>query len=159
VTSDARRKADLVHQALAAAVPRVDLARSDVETFAALGELLFWIVAADETLLKLPGGEYEQWRTDASRLHLFQGLRFARNGFAHDATGWEASSAERKDVFTERFYDSFGSLVWVPVPPPVTATHLTKYEAYNSRLLGRAVLDTVLDARDQLEEFWASLHP
>jgi hypothetical protein len=44
-----RRKTDLVHQALDSAVSRLNES-TDATPFAAIGELLFWVVASDEVL-------------------------------------------------------------------------------------------------------------
>lgn len=157
MSDEGRRKAELVHAALAAAVTRLDCARGDAATFAAMGELLFWLVASDETMLHAPPPVpgYVIWReAEPDRLQLFQGIRYVRNGFAHDTTAWSlTSTAARMDVRTDRFYDSYSSLVWGEAPEPSDERWRSQFEAYGRRLMGRAVLDTVLDARDEIESF------
>jgi hypothetical protein len=72
----------------------------------------------------------------------------------HESQAWEQAF---EDVYTKRYYDHYGAWVWINLPPPRDKEHDHRrkyYEAYNERVRGRAVLDTTLDALDELREWW-----
>lgn len=154
------RRSELIHHAVEAAVRRLNDAGADPATgFAATAELIMWLVAADDGLQRHPtGGEvYKTWRAESQdRLQLLRGLRYVRNKVIHESSAWEQSF---KDVYTERYYDHYGAWVWSELPPPAQNEpdhRREQYEAYNVRLCGRAVLDTALDALDQLRVWWGA---
>ena len=147
------RRNMLLRAALEAVIARLDSAGSDATTaFAAIGEITFWIVAADESFRTGTSAD-RRWREAPERLPLFQGMRYPRNGTAHESTAWEHAF---QDPYTERYWSHYGAWVWsrLPAPGPTGEGRLKQYEAYQERLQGRAVLDTVADARDELISWW-----
>jgi len=147
---EARRNM-LLRAALEAAIARLDDAGPDaIAAFAAIGEVTFWVVAADEAVRSGTSAD-RRWREAPSRLPLFQGMRYPRNGTAHESTAWEHAF---RDPYTDRYWSHYGAWVWSPLPAPVRLIHVRQYDAYNERLQGRAVLDTVADAKDQLISWW-----
>ena len=89
----------LLQEALDAAIARLDRAGSDaIVAFAAIGDVTFWVVAADESVRTGTSAD-QQWREAPKRLPLFQGMRYPRNGTAHESTAWEHMLA---DPYTER---------------------------------------------------------
>jgi hypothetical protein len=113
-----KRRNQLIRDALEAAHQRVTAAGNDPSmVFAAVGELLFWIVAADDGLRKRHPRSYEPWRRNQQHGHLFDGIRYVRNKVAHASGAWDY---ETKDVYADRYaayaarYDPW---VWARLPP------------------------------------------
>jgi hypothetical protein len=147
------RRHTLLRAALEGAIARLDSAGSDAtKAFAAIGEVAFWVVAADESVRTGTSAD-QQWREAPERLRLFQGMRYPRNGTAHESTAWEQAY---QDPYTERFWSEYGAWVWSPLPEPGPADErrVKQYEAYQERLQGRRVLDTAADAKDELISWW-----
>jgi hypothetical protein len=144
----------LIRQALRAAVGRVDHSTKPDDVFAPIGELVFWITAADEGLRKQSGQPYANWRNNHQHRHLFPGIRYARNKVAHESEAWDY---EDRDVYTDRYTDRYGSWTWVqlPAPGPKDPQHWhDHYAAYQAYLLGQPVIDTTMNAVDVLEDWW-----
>jgi hypothetical protein len=132
----------------------VDQSAKPEDAFAPIGELVFWIVAADEGLRKQYGQPYTSWRDNHRHGHLFPGIRYARNKVAHESEAWDY---EDRDVYTDRYTDRYGSWTWVqlPAPGPKDPQHWhVQHAAYKAHLLGAPVIDTTMDAVDLLEEWW-----
>ena len=148
-----KQRNQLIHQALLAAVGRVEHSTKSDDIFAPIGELVFWIVAADGVLEKQQG--YEDWRRHHQHGHLLFGIRYVRNKVAHESEAWDYES---KDVYTDRYTDRYGSWTWVqlPRPGPKDRQHWhVQYAAYKTHLLGQPVIDTTMNAVDLLED-WGS---
>src|SRR5664280_3759712 len=111
---EARRNM-LLRAALEAAIARLDDAGPDaIAAFAAIGEVTFWVVAADEAVRSGTSAD-RRWREAPSRLPLFQGMRYPRNGTAHESTAWEHAF---RDPYTDRYWSYYGAWVWSPLPAP-----------------------------------------
>jgi hypothetical protein len=159
-----RQRNQLIRQALQDAVERVaaatDPANPDA-AFAPIGELVFWIVAADQGLEKQYRGSYTKWRDKHQHGHLFPAIRYARNKVAHESEAWDY--VMRDDVPTWRYHDSYGGVwVWVKLPPPGKARNKKdqqrwqrQFDAYNRHLRNNSVSDTAGDAVDVLRGWWA----
>jgi hypothetical protein len=149
-----KQRNQLIRQALLAAVRRVDQSAKPEDVFAPVGEVVFWIVAADEGLRKQYGQSYEDWRRGHQHGYLPFGIRYVRNKVAHESEAWDY---EDLDVYTDRYTDRYGSWTWVqlPAPGPKDPQHWhVQYAAYKTHLLGAPVIDTTMDAVDLLEEWW-----
>lgn len=150
-----QRRSELIEQAAEAAARRLDNAGGDAATaYAATGELLMWLIAADDALQGHPiGGEaYKAWRRESpDRRFLLLGLRYVRNRVIHESRAWEQKF---EGIYTERYYGHYGAWVWMELPPPQKERHNEQFEAYNARVRGRAVLDTALEALDELRDWW-----
>lgn len=57
------------------------------------------------------------------------------------------------------FWIVYGQWVWGVLPPPRKPQCQQQYDAYRELLQGRVVRDTVLDARDLLQEWWDTRDP
>jgi len=157
-----RRRNQLIRDALEAAHQRVTAAGNDPsKVFAAVSELLFWIVAADDGLRKRHPRSYERWRRNQQHGHLFDGIRYVRNKVAHASGAWDY---ETKDIYTERYaayatrYDPW---VWARLPRPGTTPNKKvppvwkrQFAAYNKYLRGKPVVTTTLNAGDLLQDWW-----
>ena len=143
----------MLRAALQAAIARLDSSGPDaIAAFAAIGEVIFWVVAADEAVRS--GTPADQgWKEAPARLLLFQGMRYPRNGMAHESTAWEHAFGDHNP---ERYWSHYGAWIWspLPAPNPMRPGHRKQYEAYQARLQGRAVPDTAADARDELISWW-----
>jgi hypothetical protein len=153
-----KQRNQLIRQALQAAVQRVDRATKPDDAFAPIGELLFWIIAADDGLRKQYPKRYERFRRNHQHGLLFDGIRYVRNKVAHASGAWDYRA---EDIVTERFWDSYDAWVWVRLPRPGKARNnkeqkrwKQQFAAYNKHLKDKAVLDTTMDAVDLLEEWW-----
>jgi hypothetical protein len=147
-----KQRNQLIRQALLAAVRRVDQSTKPGDVFAPIGELVFWIVAADGVLEKQQG--YEDWRRRHQHGHLLFGIRYVRNKVAHESEAWDYES---RDVYTNRYTDRYGAWMWVQLPAPgpkdPQGWHV-QYAAYETHLRDRSVIDTTMDAVDLLEDWW-----
>jgi hypothetical protein len=148
------RRRVLVIAALRAAMQRLDEAGADeTKAFAGTAESLFWVVAADEAV-RLGSGRDREWRQEQARLALLQALRYPRNVAAHESTAWQNHYG---GGYTQRYWSHYGAWTWSHLPGPSAAAPLNRqnqFRSYNERLLGRAVLDTLADARDELASHW-----
>jgi hypothetical protein len=66
-----KQRNQLIRKALLAAAQRMDQSPKPDDVFAPIGELVFWIVAADEGLRKQYGQTYTSWRNNHQHGHLF----------------------------------------------------------------------------------------
>lgn len=153
-----KQRNQLIRQALLAAVQRMDQAAKPDDAFAPIGELVFWIVAADEGLKKQYGQTYTRWRDNHQHGHLFPAIRYARNKVAHESEAWDY---EDSDVVTDRYTDRYGAWMWVQLPKPGKAPNKNvqkrwqqQFAAYNQHLRDKPVIDTTMDAVDLLEDWW-----
>ena len=153
-----KQRNQLIRQALLAAVGRVDQSAKPDDVFAPIGELVFWIIAADEGLRKQYGQPYTGWRDKHQHGHLFPAIRYARNKVAHESEAWDY---EDRDVYTDRYTDRYGSWTWVQLPKPGKAPNKTvqqrwlkQFAAYNQHLRDKPVIDTTMNAVDLLEDWW-----
>jgi hypothetical protein len=152
-----KQRNQLIRQALQAAVRRIDAAEVG-EVFAPVGELVFWIIAADEGLQKQYGPTYTWWRDKHRHGQLLQAIRYVRNRVAHESEAWDY---EYRDVWTDRWFDRWGALMWVQLPPPgrapnkkVEQRRQKHFAAYNQHLRDKPVIDTTMNAVDLLEDWW-----
>jgi hypothetical protein len=153
-----KQRNQLIRQALLAAAQRMDQAAKPDDVFAPIGELVFWIVAADEGLRKQYDQAYLSWRDTHQHGHLFPAIRYARNTVAHESEAWDYES---KDVYTDRYTDRYGAWMWVQLPAPGKAKNpkqqqlwQQQFTAYNQHLRDKSVIDTTMDAVDLFEEWW-----
>jgi hypothetical protein len=160
MTQDGQKQRNqLIRQAVQAAAGRVDQSAKPDDVFAPIGELVFWITAADEGLRKQYGQPYTSWRDKHQHGHLFPAIRYARNKVAHESEAWDYVS---RNVFPGRFPSRFGGVwMWVRLPRPGKAPNKKveqlwqkQYAAYNQHLRDKPVIDTTMNAVDLLEEWW-----
>lgn len=151
-----QRRRELVVRALNDAISRLDAAGSnEAQAFAATSEALFWVVAADEDLRSDPAEA--KWRQVPVRYDSLRAMRFPRNAAAHDATVW---ANDPKDVYTKRYWSHYGAWIWKKVPAPSVSspptqrdkTALGQHAAYQFRLEGHPVLDTLANICDDLAQ-------
>jgi hypothetical protein len=149
-----KQRNQLIRQALLAAVGRVNQSAQPDDVFAPIGELMFWIVAADEGLRKQYGQAYTGWRDNHQHGHLFPAIRYARNTVAHESEAWDYES---RAVWPKRWPARWAQWMWVqlPAPGPKDPQHWhVQFAAYNNHLRDKSVIDTTMDAVDLLEEWW-----
>lgn len=138
-------------EALRAAMRRVD--DPDWSPTASMAEAVFWVVAADERIRVGSRPCELDWRAaDADRANLLDGLRYARNNYAHDLVIWR--QATHGDV-TAYLHSRIGGWRWVEPPYPPHGVPLL-HDAYVHRLVGRDVADTLVDAYRGFETLWPS---
>jgi hypothetical protein len=138
LVDDVQRRKYLISAAAMRAWWRVGSANpmlDEEKSFAAVGELLFWIVAAKETFAasKLQRGESRD---------LVLGLGLARDRVAHGDRFWRHSQGA--DVFTDTYTDYYGALIWTEID--TNPRDQDRAELYDRTCRGQGVLDTTRKA-------------
>jgi hypothetical protein len=150
------RRDELIREACRAAGERLARCTAPAPAIIATGELLFWIVAADDSMLRSGRPGYAAYRNDGdlNRKLLMQGLRYPRNVLAHDSEAWELGIS---DGYVDVYADMYGVWTWVSLSAPGAGAkpHVaTQHDAYETRLAGQPVISTAREALEMLEEFW-----
>lgn len=150
------RRDELIREACLAAARRLAGSTTPDSAWIATGELLFWIVAADEGMSdgRRPG--YSSYRNDEnkSRRLLMQGLRYPRNVLAHESQAWELGVS---DSYVDDYTDMYGAWTWTKLSGPPAGAHenwVRQHDAYQRRLAGKPVIATAREALEALEDFW-----
>jgi hypothetical protein len=149
-----RQRNRLIRQALQATVERVDQAATPEDAFAPIGELVFWIVAADAVLERQQA--YEDFRRHHQQGHLLFGIRYVRNKVAHESEAWEYGE---EAVPMDQYFDNYRYTKWtwaqLPAPGAKDWQHWHKqFAAYKTHLPGAPVVDTAMHAVEVLEDWW-----
>jgi hypothetical protein len=132
---------DLVLAGIDGAILRLNETEGDAfRAYLATGEALFWIGALDDVLLDIDG---HAWR--ARRGALVQGLKYARNVAAHELDAWVQPA---EDLWSDRWWDDWYDFAWRAMPEPRSEQWRRQFAAYQERIEGRSVRDTLADARD-----------
>lgn len=146
----------LIRHALVAALQRVDQSAEPDDVFAPIGELVFWIIAADEGLRKQYGQPYISWRKNHQHGHLLPGIRYARNKVAHESEAWDyGEEPVDPDVYFDNYRYTKWTWVQLPAPGPKDPQHWKdSFDAYKHHLCDEPVIDTTRNAVDLLEDWW-----
>jgi hypothetical protein len=124
--------------------------------FAVVSEAVWWVTIVDATLVRYHPEAYDQALSEvASSAHIEEtlaGLRFVRNqtGQGIDHVDFIHPAADRAGGEPDRV----GDWAWSPQPAPACALlssqgkawEMARYQAYQTRLAGRAVGETFTDA-------------
>jgi hypothetical protein len=160
MTQDRQKQRNLlIRNALADARQRVAQSTKPDDVFAPIGELVFWIIAADEGLNKQYRQSYTRWRDKHQHGYLFPAIRYARNKVAHESEAWDYRVSG--GGYTSGYTNGYGTWVWVQLPRPgkapnkkVEQSWQQQFAAYNQYLRDKSVVDTTMDAVDLLEDWW-----
>jgi len=104
-----RQRNQLIRGALGAARQRIDAAPTASDAFAPIGELVVWIIAADEGLRKQYRQTYTRWRDNHQHGHLFPAIRYARNKVAHESEAWDYGE---EAIPLDEYADSYRYTRW-----------------------------------------------
>jgi hypothetical protein len=142
-------KPDLIDGAFRAALARLDRADDVGSTFASLGEVLFWVDSLHDACHDRDPKKWETARNRHPKVDTFHAIRKVRTEVAHAHTFWRLP--ESRDVYTDHYGDRYGAWVWATLPTDSTKREpwMEKYDAY---LCGNAVIDTVYDVRDLVQD-------
>src|SRR6266567_2011023 len=125
-----------------------------VRAFTAIAEAVWWVTIVDATLLRHHHKAYDRVMADQPRAErtlvegTLAGLRFVRNRMGHDAdladfvgpgAGWNSSRDSRMADWS---WKSPPKPALAQLTPRGQAWELTRYEAYQEYLAGRAIPET-----------------